>query len=1003
MRRQSTHISWYLSVICVLVTAFSAAAVPSDAQSIWQRISLGGMISAIAVDPFNPSAVLVGLGNGIRQSADAGATWGPRLGPQAQITALAFHPQTRGLVIAAASGGGIYRSTDGGASWGGALPNSPPVTISRLVYARSNPPLLYGGADHALYKSADNGATWSDATGNLPLGGSMNYNLQAIDADSRTPPHLYAGRYGGFGAGLFRSQDGGDTWTQMNIVSGTGLTPDIVSVAVSPHDPAVVLAGAYGFGAVFRSLDGGKAWSRIEFPRLPSELLYINDLSFDPITPGRVVAAVAGNQSQEHEGIFLSKDNGGSWERVGPDEGAGPLWRARIGGQGGDVILATAVGETLVRGGGFSAVPNLSVARIEVSQAIQNAGRSVELVRDRPTIARIFIGVDGDQDVSGVTALLYGARNGQQLPGSPLKPINPGQTITAPRSPNAERFDHSLNFVIPSSWHPDGIMALSAQVDPDNRVVERNEDDNRSGAYPTVFFELPAMRVVLVPIEYQRNGSRPVLRVNPSNLPLFGMQGVYEMLPIGRLANTIHSPYRFTGDLTTKQGWSRLLYELSVLRASEQKNQPNPTQFTLPKYYGLLPDIPNSAWGGLAYLNHAVGVGIASGSTVAAHEIGHAFGLEHVGCGGPARPDPNYPFPGGQIGDLGLNVLGRQPMSASHFDVMSYCWPQWISAYHSEKIFAVLNDPRTRQAFLAQSEGPAWLVSGEIAPNGQSGTLSFAEPITSAAPQAAGGSGAYRLELWDNATLAYSYSFDANIPEAPDTSGLSAAFAFTIPRPNGITELRLLAGETLLDSISVASPAPTVSADLAPFDAGSSLRRVSWRVSPAVAEPDSVSVRYSADGGQSWQVLGQANDPTITNLSFDLADLAQSPNGIVSVVAVRGAAVGSAQVELGPVANKPPAMQIAQGEELRVTTDEPIVLLASAYDREDGVLEDSRFSWRDEAGQQIGVGQLLELPPLNIVTQRVVKLTVTDSDGATAEAHLRIISGEWAYLPMTRR
>lgn len=407
----------------------------------------------------------------------------------------------------------------------------------------------------------------------------------------------------------------------------------------------------------------------------------------------------------------------------------------------------------------------------------------------------------------------------------------------------------------------------------------------------------------------------------------------------------------------------------------------------------------------MGQISGTVATGIASLPRAAAHELGHNFGLLHAPCGVLDGLDTNYPPSlGGRIGFVGFNVHTGEPIPASYYDMMSYCGERaWISAYNTERLFNVLSAVRARQASLAQTEQPAWLVNGAIAPDGLSGTLSFAEPISSTATIAEGGTGPHRIELWRGAELVFSHRFEAQVPAAHETDGLNASFTLVIPRPADITELRLLAGDTLLDGIAVDAAAPTVTAELAPFGVGTTPRSVQWGISPAATEPDIVSVRYSADGGQRWEVLGQINDPAITSLSFDLADLPESADGLIEVVATRGATSGSAQVSVGPVANKPPVVQIVQGEKLQVTTSEPLVLQGSAYDREDGVIADDRYSWRDASGQLLGSGPLLELPALDTLAQRMITLTVTDSDGAAAQATVYITAGERTYLPFARR
>lgn len=1021
--RYSTVRRALITLILMLVPLLTLLArqQPAQAQAaVWTPIGPPGAqgIVAFVVDPADTNNIFVGTysGQGIWRTTNGGVSW-TQSDFRSPVQALAFLPTSQPAILAGLYDSNpanpapvIYRSTDQGSSWNPVTSGIAAGTSSVLLFAvdPNNPSIVFAESDSGLYKSVDAGVSWNLSDSSLPP------NVTSLAVDPTNSNRVFAGVVGG----VYRSDDAGASWVRAS--NGFPQTADITisELELTTIDPAIIYADVRGPSlertttGLYRSYNAGANWSRIIAS--PSTSGAFSALAVNTAMPNIVYAGFDG-------GVLRTDNGGANWEDISAGLAGDYIGEIAVVS---NVIFATANNNELYR---FGAAPppatptpvspppspqpspqpalvNLSVARIEVTQAIQNTSRSVKLVRDRPSIARVHLSVEGNQDVQGVAALLYGARNGQQLPGSPLRPINPGGSIVAARSPNAERFDHTLNFVIPSSWHADGIMALSAHVDPENRISERNEDDNRSPAYPTVYFELPRMRVVLVPIEYQRERGGPILRVDPKSLPLYGLQGAYDMLPFGPIAIEVHSPLRVTGDLSGERAFANLLHVLEQIRLRESTNKSRGTAYTLPKYYGLLPESPEHPYpfNGVAYVDSAVGLGIGSRLDTTAHELGHTFGLEHVNCGGSTFPENNFPIDDGRIGDIGLNVRLRQPVPAWHADIMTYCRPRWISGHHSDLIFQVLNDQRTRQATLTQAEQSAWLVSGSIASGGLSGSLDFAEPISSTTTVEAGGSGAYRIELWRNTELVFSHGFDAATPEAP-VGALEASFAFVIPRPADITELRLLAGDVLLDSISVGAAAPTVTALLAPPGQNADERVVQWTKSPATGELDVVTVRYSVDAGQSWKVLGQTAEPAVSSLSFNLSDLAQSANGLLEVVVTRGATSGSARVNIGPIANKPPDVQIVQGQRLRVTTSEPIVLLASANDREDGSLPDERYSWRDSAGLLVGNGPLLELPPLDTFKQRLITVTVSDSAGATMQASVLITAGERIYLPALRR
>jgi photosystem II stability/assembly factor-like uncharacterized protein len=222
----------------------------TDAGRSWQNVSdgfFGGSIGAVAVSAWDPNVVYAGTGeetvrgnvsegDGMWKSVDAGKTWKRAgLADSRHIARIRIHPRNPDVVYAAVLGHlfgpnaerGVYRSTDGGASWKRVLFVDEATGAVDLAMDPANPRVLYAG----LWRVR------------------------------RTP---YSLESGGAGSGLWKSTDGGDSWTDLSRNSGLPRAPlGIVGVAVSPTDPdnvyAIVEAAA---GGVFRSKDGGKTWKR---------------------------------------------------------------------------------------------------------------------------------------------------------------------------------------------------------------------------------------------------------------------------------------------------------------------------------------------------------------------------------------------------------------------------------------------------------------------------------------------------------------------------------------------------------------------------------------------------------------------------------------------------------------------------------------------------------------------------------------------------------------------
>ncbi len=223
----------------------------TDAGNTWENISdgfFGGSIGAVAVSEWDNNVMYVGggektvrgnvsYGYGMWKSTDAGKTWKESgLKASRHIPRIRIHPKNPDLVYAAVLGDlfkssderGVYRSEDGGKTWKRILFANADAGAVDLCMDPNNPRILFA-------------STWRIR---------------------RTP---YSLESGGEGSSLWKSVDGGDTWT--NISRNEGLpsgTWGIIGVTVSPVNSNRVFAIVENEnGGVFRSDDGGKIWTKV--------------------------------------------------------------------------------------------------------------------------------------------------------------------------------------------------------------------------------------------------------------------------------------------------------------------------------------------------------------------------------------------------------------------------------------------------------------------------------------------------------------------------------------------------------------------------------------------------------------------------------------------------------------------------------------------------------------------------------------------------------------------
>lgn len=627
---------------------------------------------------------------------------------------------------------------------------------------------------------------------------------------------------------------------------------------------------------------------------------------------------------------------------------------------------------------------NLTVGGIDPSQAVQTANSSVPLVAGRPVIVRITVNVQNSgQAVPGVTARLHGMRNGVELANSPLSPFNNGGNIIAPLAPNRENFGDTLNFQVPNDWTAGGPLVIWAEVNPNQTLGESNYRDNRSAELTLNFINVPTLQIMLVPVAYQPNGQGAIMRpdLTQNNQGLTNLQNLF---PIANVQTTLHSEYLFTGVLNGR-GWGQLLDQLTAIRYRELGGAA-PTSKVI--YYGI---VPQAAVAGLSSFTAGIGwvggniltsVGLEQSFGVAAHEIGHNLGLSHAPCG--VTGDPNFPFPDGRTGDVGVDVYQREFHASTDKDFMSYCQPIWVSAYHYNKLLQALAQPALSSIQAAAAE-QGLLIAGSILSDTVSAQLNASVPLSTTTTEAPGGVGAYRLELRDvNGVVQYSRSFTPAVIDT-HTDAPNYGFSFIAPQIANLGRVQLWKDNTLIAEQIASLVQPNLTAAL--VDEPNAII-VNWQTSSADNDPVTVALRYSADNGLSWRVL--ALNLTGDSFTIDKRNLPGGSSGQLEVIAGNTTKMRTVALSIGAINNKAPVVSIAGSSVVQQYKSQPLLLQAVALDIEDGYLQDNSLVWTDENGQVLGVGETLSLLTGLPLGTHTLTLTATDSMGANAVDSVQI-------------
>lgn len=222
-----------------------------------------------------------------------------KIGPEGgQISALAIDPATPSILYAA-SIEAVSKTTDGGATWH-ILSNSPQNAHS-LAVDPANPATLYAGTASlgpTLLKSTNGGVTWAPANNGIP----PNRFIAHLSIDPLNTATIYAAAtiVGFSGDGVYKSTNGGGSWTAVNGLAGLRTS----AVAVDPGNSSTLYVGASGLG-ILKSTNGGETWASVS-SGLP--IGFVTSLVFAPGNSSTIYAAGGG--------LFKSTDGGGSWSAL---------------------------------------------------------------------------------------------------------------------------------------------------------------------------------------------------------------------------------------------------------------------------------------------------------------------------------------------------------------------------------------------------------------------------------------------------------------------------------------------------------------------------------------------------------------------------------------------------------------------------------------------------------------------------------------------------------------
>jgi photosystem II stability/assembly factor-like uncharacterized protein len=272
----------------------------TDIGNTWEPIFDAegtGSVGAIAVAPSDPNVIYVGSGEGLQRpdlstgdgvykSTDAGKTWTHLgLADAQQITAILVDPKDPNRVFVSVQGHaygpnkerGVFRSTDGGQSFEKILHKDENIGAADLAFDPSNTQTIYAvlwaarvapweirsgesfvAPGSGLYKSTDGGNNWRQLTKGLPSSDDGGLGRIGVAVAPGQPNRVYATVEAKKGAGVYRSDDAGESWQLVNSdrrIGGRG--PGAMGIAVAPDNPDLIYVANT---TTWKSSDAGKTF-----------------------------------------------------------------------------------------------------------------------------------------------------------------------------------------------------------------------------------------------------------------------------------------------------------------------------------------------------------------------------------------------------------------------------------------------------------------------------------------------------------------------------------------------------------------------------------------------------------------------------------------------------------------------------------------------------------------------------------------------------------------------
>lgn len=346
-------------------------------------------------------------------------------------------------------------------------------------------------------------------------------------------------------------------------------------------------------------------------------------------------------------------------------------------------------------------VPGVAISEIALFQGVKVSivkeralveKTNAPVVAGRPGLVRVYVTTDASYAGQTVTAQLRISANGTNMPLLTDKKTLSGASTD-------DKIASTFNFDVPAGSLVTGATFSVALVDEQGEkaaiagkassaIFPQDGTQAPMGLVPT-----GKVKVVVVPLRYDADGSQRMPDISPSQLETYRTV-MLSRYPASEVEVTARAAVSWTSAISPNgSGFSNALNSLIRLRQTDKAAADV-------YYFGVF--APASSMGqfcsqgcvaGLSgvgdnpsdtFVRASVGLGFtgAESASTMAHEIGHAHGRNHAPCGGAQGTDSKFPYSGGGIGVWGYDLSAKALISPTKGkDMMGYCKPEWISDY----------------------------------------------------------------------------------------------------------------------------------------------------------------------------------------------------------------------------------------------------------------------------------------------------------------------------------